>query len=1145
MKFDSRKRKSWADERGVSEIVGNILILMITVTLFSSIIAFVQQMPVPEQVTKADFSGSIVFGPGGTSANLTLTHSGGAQIPREDVLVLVDVDSQSHVYYLANDSGFTSDIWSMGISWAKQVNNTAYTSEVKVTIVDLDKNNMIWTSQISGGSGNNPPVILERYVDSNPLTPTPDPVLEHDNFSLFVKVVDPDNDLDTSMIWIDSSQIQGVGATVRHWDVPHEESGVFEWLFNVWTPVEYSASDLDGAMIMIHARDQANHESASAYVMSVTILPVRPIIEEASEEPIGEGGLPWYLRYISGRQGFGVYPENKSGGIPRGVADVLNARTNFTKDEKVFVRVASLDMNNIMAENKVTMTDQRTGLVYIPTYVPISKPTEPFFSYTSGGNVFVYECKFNTEGLLPGLYTLGMKLSNLPSQSGGVSYPFKANQTIKIEQLGSPITFEPTVWLFKDSGRAQIWGQKTTPYEVSGGTYKIYGSVNVMDAQVTPAPTVEDIRVQDLSGSAQVYGRPVAGYMLPAWSASGNLTAYNFEIDLRYANGAQWMGGTNTYSLYLTKVSDSNEGVYSLSAQVFVKAYSSHADFFIGTTGIAIGHSNFDTKAYVLYVENNNFFTMNTLWSYTNTPSDNEIYATVAMGLGDLSGDGFEDLLVGQDNSQSLLYFKNSLETYGRWQDGSIITRPDAADGKNIRWIAFGDTNGDGATDFAYVSTGNKVVIFNNTYGMQGKVFLNYGTTVVRKIDLKDMNGDGKADLIALAGGKIYVHNLAVWGSGPTQMIRMPDTATAWSGGSGILDFDIADMNGDGKLDILTVGDAGTIASMPDFRGVWMNNYTTNAAPTAKFLDNTATYYNIRVAAGTKISGGDVQDTWAMSGSALQYAENMTTSPTGQVKVTMKFETLDSTDLVQTLVIRARLLEGTEEGFYAWYSMDSDGNGDKFVPMFQISSTAYVNYTFPLPSTVAGKAIYLRFTDATSSSGLFPDSIFIDYVAVLTHQYGGYTTQRTNVVVGSAAGWTCVRAGEIDNDIADMVGGVDIYPEVVAAKNGRWAAFQPRYNVGATPISGFDVTNANMYVYSTDTLMANTAPTLFDVTDINGDGYADILVTNYTAVQGDITQVGFYMNLYPAKVWYMIQEFGRDGGDGAVTVAIASNLSGS
>lgn len=1136
MNFDSRKRKSWKNDSAVSEIVGNILILMITVTLFSSIIAFVQQMPVPEQQTKADFSGTISFGPGGTTANLTLTHAGGAKMLKKDVLVLVSVDSHSTAYYFVNDTDFHSEVWSMGIAWTKQLTGTQYTSKVDVTIVDISKSNMIWSSQISGGAGNNPPMILERYVDSNPSTPTPDPVLEHDNFSLFVKIVDPDNDLDRTKVWIDSTQIEGAGHSVRHWDA-EPSPGVFQWLFNTWTPVDLSASALDGAVIMIHARDLALHESSSAFVMTVTILPVRPVISSSDQGEGGEGGLPVWLSNKSGRHGYGVYGENKSGGIARGYANVNDKRTSFQKDEMVFIRVASLDMNDINLLNVVEVEDERTGYLYTPSYVMNSKVTAPFYTHSSGGNVFIYECKFNTTDLPPGIYAVRMILLR-----GDGQFLFNTSFPLRVYQPGFPM-FEPAVWLFKASDRTQLWGTKTSPFEVSGGTFKIYGSIKVFDTQASPAPSVEGVRIQDFSGTAQVYGKPVSGNMLPAWTPAGNGTAYNFEIDLRYSNGAKWLGGTNSYALQITKMSDANEGLYSLVAQVYVKSYSAHADFFVGTSGIAVGHANFDTKAYLLYIENNNFFTMNPLWSYTNTPSDRNTYTTTAVGLGDISGDGYKDVLIGQDNSNELLYFRNSLDTYGRWQEGSSIARPAADAANNIRWIAFGDVNGDDATDFAYVSTANKIVIYNNTYGIQGRVFLDYGATVVRKIDLKDMNGDDKADLIVLAGGKIYVHNIANWGIGTTLMTRMPDSANAWAGGTGIQDFDIADMNGDGNLDILTVGDAGTIAGTNDLRGVWINRYMDSATPTTRLLDQTATYYDIRIAAGTKVSGGDVQDTWAVSGSALQFAENMTTTPTGRVNVTMRFQTLDNTDNVQRLVVRARLLEGFEEPFYAWFSLDTDGNSNKFVFMFPITGTAYVNYTFPLPSNVAGKQIFIRFTDSSSSAGSFADSVFIDYVAVLTHQYGGYVADRTNVVVGSAAGWSCVRAAEIDNDDIDPIVGKDITPEVVAAKNGRWAAFQPLYNQGATPISGFDVSNANMYVYSNDALMANTAPTLFDVTDINGDGFDDILVTNYTAAQSDITQVGYYMNLYPVKVWYLIRELGRDAGSGTITVSVASNLS--
>src|SRR4030042_6384726 len=88
MQFELRKRKDW-NSNAVSEIIGNILILMITVVLFSSIMAFVNQMPVPELQTKADFAAGISFTESGTAAKLTVTHIGGAALLPRTVAVLL------------------------------------------------------------------------------------------------------------------------------------------------------------------------------------------------------------------------------------------------------------------------------------------------------------------------------------------------------------------------------------------------------------------------------------------------------------------------------------------------------------------------------------------------------------------------------------------------------------------------------------------------------------------------------------------------------------------------------------------------------------------------------------------------------------------------------------------------------------------------------------------------------------------------------------------------------------------------------------------------------------------------------------------------------------------------------------------------
>ncbi|HIJ18047.1 MAG TPA: type IV pilin, partial [Thermoplasmata archaeon] len=218
MKLKLLKRKSWSDESGVSEIIGNILILMITVVLFSGIMMFVNQMPVPELTTKTDFAASVEFEYETDltlTATLTITHIGGAVMDSTEALVLVSIDEMTEGYRLSEaEDAFTLEEWSMGAEWVMSYNSASpgYSalspaSSISVTIVDDISHNAVWTSQVSGGMGGTPPTILQRYVDSDVDTISADPVKEYDDFTLFVKVTDLDKDLES--VWVDSSAIVG------------------------------------------------------------------------------------------------------------------------------------------------------------------------------------------------------------------------------------------------------------------------------------------------------------------------------------------------------------------------------------------------------------------------------------------------------------------------------------------------------------------------------------------------------------------------------------------------------------------------------------------------------------------------------------------------------------------------------------------------------------------------------------------------------------------------------------------------------------------------------------------------------------------------------------------------------------------------
>ena len=1143
MDFDVRKRKTWAEEGGVSEVVGNILILMMTVVLFSGIIAFVQQMPVPQQTTKADFSATISFSGNYRHANLTLVHGGGKVLDSNLIKIVINVDGVNYAYNLTDDPGFVGTTWTTGKSWTYRIDGTTAGSVITVSVVDLDKSDVIWSSQVTGGIRGNPPNILQRYVDSNPLTSTPDPVKENDTFTLFVKIEDVDGDLNLSDVWIDASGVNIPGSDGSH-RVGTYTNGWFTWTFGtVW-----NATAIDRSVVVIHAGDSAGHEAVSSYIIDITVLPSDTIeISIPVYGDIGSSGLPAYLSYISAGlgHGFGFYKEALLNGTGRGKADTSNPSTSFIKDEKIFIRFASLTMSNLYVQNSLTITDTRTGNTYPPVWKENSSASAPFVPYPSGGSAYVYECVFDTTNLPPSAYTVTMQLKNQPG-SGQTQQNFHADQMITVGQEDRPDLFIPEVRLSKD-GWTTSWGtSKDNAYDIStSDTNTVYVLVSVQNTDPTP-PFVSEIKIMDMSGGSQVYGVPPAGSMI-SQIGTYNATLYNFTIGLRLYNGDQWLPGTNAYTLYLTRLNDSNEGVYSLSQQLWVKGSSGKADFFVGSSGLAAGNTNFNTREYVHFIQNNNFFSTRVMWQSESTPGSSSDLTVTAMNAGDIDGDGDEDLLLCLATWNKLLLFENTLNQFGTWQAGSAITRPDT-ETYPITSIAFGDINGDHDADFAYSSSNGQIVLYNATYGSTGWIYnpMNKWTGTVSKIALQDMTGDGLADLVVLAGGKLWIYDIK-YSYNP---VLDPNKAlfTYTQNATGIKDFDIADMNGDGMKDILTTGTSGAFDTPA---GVNANYYQTGQG-TVRLLDPGVLtiqygepYVNL------------VSDTQSVNDKGIIFKEDMSTADAGKLSSIMRIgPTALTSNPDQILRIRARVSPGnlsSSEVFYVQVSAD----GSSYTMVGQIDQTSWKIYEFVLPPVVAGSLMYLKITDSSFqiSSATIQDSIELDYVAVVTDLFRRY--DQVNVL--SSTTWKTVRAADIDR-----AGTGYAYKEIVVAANGANNIQVLQYTTGWGLMSGAAPSvGSNFYVEASSKVdgakypFSSLAPTLFDVVDINGDGFMDIFICTYdqTGSGGSAVStstIGFFMNTYTggSQSWRYFQVHawaivGNQGGSLPtpwVTVALAANL---
>ena len=188
------------------------------------------------------------------------------------------------------------------------------------------------------------------------------------------------------------------------------------------------------------------------------------------------------------------------------------------------------------------------------------------------------------------------------------------------------------------------------------------------------------------------------------------------------------------------------------------------------------------------------------------TPASSAGHTPQAMVSADLNGDGELDLvLVNNDLSG------NSVSVLLNLGNGTFAAATDYATGSWATSVATGDLNGDGWFDLA-------VTIGPSPFGNPVKVFLNQGNgTFAAAIDypaganphsvaVGDLNGDGKPDL-AVGNAGNYDSNTGVTSLADISVLFNLGNGSfaapvSYAPGFGPRALLIADLNGDGKLDI-------------------------------------------------------------------------------------------------------------------------------------------------------------------------------------------------------------------------------------------------------------------------------------------------------------------------------------------------------
>jgi hypothetical protein len=200
----------------------------------------------------------------------------------------------------------------------------------------------------------------------------------------------------------------------------------------------------------------------------------------------------------------------------------------------------------------------------------------------------------------------------------------------------------------------------------------------------------------------------------------------------------------------------------------------------------------------------------------------------MAVAAADLDGDGDIDLVLGghdgsgfnENFAHDAILWNDGLGNFTFAPDSALPPRSTGAGGGTVA-VSIGDLDGDGHPDlvmstlFEYRVTSVQILLANGDgtwrdaterLPQQWPIGATFASSWIRWVFLEDLNGDGRLDLVVVGQNdtpsKVYVNTGDAWFIDADPFIRL---------GAGIQAVAVMDVDGDGRKDLVSVGNDKTL----------------------------------------------------------------------------------------------------------------------------------------------------------------------------------------------------------------------------------------------------------------------------------------------------------------------------------------------